>query len=235
MRLIEASCFIKMSTDDTIEKKILQNREYSIAEEIANSITHGMGLLLAIAGLVVLMSFARTHGDVWHVVACSIYGSTLVLMYMSSTLYHSIPNAAAKKVFKIIDHSAIYLLIAGTYTPFTLVSLRGNWGWALFGLIWGLALLGILFQATPLRKRGRVRVVLYIAMGWVIVIAAQPLISTISSGGLLLLLLGGIAYTGGVWFYAHRTLPYAHAIWHLFVLLGSALHFFAILFYVIPS
>jgi hemolysin III len=224
----------RFNTIDTVRPKILQTREYRLAEEIANSITHGIGLILAIVGLVVLLSFARAHGDAWHIVANSIYSATLVLMYMSSTLYHSIPNEAAKNVFRVIDHIAIYLLIAGTYTPFTLVSLRGNWGWPLFGLIWGLALLGILFQATPLRKRGWVRVALYIAMGWVIMIAAQPLRSTISSNGLLLLFFGGAAYTGGVWFYAHRTLPYAHTIWHLFVLLGSALHFFAILLYVTP-
>jgi hemolysin III len=224
----------RFNTIDTVRPKILQTREYRLAEEITNSITHGIGLILAIVGLVVLLSFARAHGDAWHIVANSIYSATLVLMYMSSTLYHSIPNEAAKNVFRVIDHIAIYLLIAGTYTPFTLVSLRGNWGWPLFGLIWGLALLGILFQATPLRKRGWVRVALYIAMGWVIMIAAQPLRSTISSNGLLLLFFGGAAYTGGVWFYAHRTLPYAHTIWHLFVLLGSALHFFAILLYVTP-
>ncbi len=223
-----------MTTNDTMQARILQNRERRLAEEIANSITHGMGLMLAIAGLVVLVSLARAYGDTWYIVACSIYGATLILMYLSSTLYHSIPHETTKNVFRIIDHTAIYLLIAGTYTPFTLVSLRGNWGWPLFGLVWGLALTGILFQATPLRKRGRVRVALYVAMGWVIVIAAQPLISTISTNGLLLLLSGGAAYTGGIWFYAHRTLPFAHAIWHLFVLLGSALHFFAILLYVTP-
>jgi hemolysin III len=222
---------LKVSAND-IELKSMSR--YSVAEEIANSVTHGIGLLLAIAGLVVLTRIASMHGNIWHVVSCSIYGSTLVLMYMSSTLYHSIPNPSAKKVFRIIDHSTIYLLIAGTYTPFTLVSLRGSWGWSLFGLIWGLALLGILFQVSPLRKMERLRVVLYIAMGWVVMIAAQPLITSVSLGGLLLLLLGGVAYTGGVWFYAHRTLPFAHAIWHGFVLLGSIFHFFAILFYVIP-
>ncbi len=212
----------------------MQNQPYSIAEEITHSITHGTGLLLAIAGLAVLTSFASLNGNAWHIVSCSIYGATLIFMYMSSTLYHGIPIPAAKRVLKVIDHSAIYLLIAGTYTPFTLVSLRGAWGWSLFGTVWGLALLGLILQATPLRTKGRLRVALYITMGWVIVIAAQPLASSISADGLLLLLLGGVAYTAGVGFYAWESLHFNHAIWHLFVLAGSALHFFAILLYVIP-
>ena len=214
--------------------KVLQNHQCSVAEEITNSITHGAGLLLAIAGLAVLTSFASLYGDAWHIVSFSIYGATLILRYMSSTLYHGIPIPAAKKVLKVIDHAAIYLLIAGTYTPFTLVGLRATWGWLLFGVIWSLALLGILFQATPLRKKGKVRVALYISMGWVIMLAAKPLATSISTDGLILLLLGGIAYTGGVFFYARDTLPFNHAIWHVFVLVGSALHFFAILLYVIP-
>jgi hemolysin III len=219
---------------DSKEEKILQQQQYSIAEEITHSITHGTGLLLAIAGLAVLTSFASLYGDAWHIVSCSIYGATLIFMYMSSTLYHGIPIPAAKKVLKFIDHSAIYLLIAGTYTPFTLVSLRGTWGWALFGTVWGLALLGLILQATPLRRNGKLRVALYIIMGWVIVVAAQPLASSISVGGLSLLLLGGLAYTIGVVFFAWESLHFNHAIWHLFVLAGSALHFFAILLYVIP-
>jgi len=216
------------------KEKVLQDHQCSVAEEITNSITHGAGLVLAIAGLAVLTSFASIYGNAWHIVSCSIYGATLIFMYMSSTLYHGIPIPAAKKVLKVIDHSAIYLLIAGTYTPFALVSLRATWGWLLFGVIWSLALLGIVFQATPLRKKSKVRVALYITMGWIIMLAAKPLASSISTDGLMLLLLGGIAYTSGVFFYARQTLRFNHAIWHLFVLAGSALHFFAILFYVIP-
>jgi len=147
------------------QENVLQDQQCNVAEEITNSITHGAGLVLAIAGLAVLTSFASMNGDAWHIVSTSIYGATLILMYMSSTLYHGIPIPAAKKVLKFIDHCAIYLLIAGTYTPFALVSLRASWGWLLFGVIWSLALLGIVLQVTPLRKNGKVRVVLYITMG----------------------------------------------------------------------
>ena len=207
---------------------------YTVGEEIANSVTHGVGGLLAIAGLAVVTTFAALNGDVWHVVACSVYGATLVVLYTSSTLYHSIQAPRAKAVFRAIDHSAIFLLIAGTYTPFTLVNLRGPWGWTLFGVIWGLAALGIVFQVSMLRRWPVLQVLLYIGMGWVVLVAAKPLVAAIPVGGLALLGAGGLAYTGGVAFYAWRRLPYHHAIWHLFVLAGSALHFFAILFYVVP-
>lgn len=209
-------------------------RRYSLGEEIANSVTHGVGGLLAIAGLAVITTLAALRGDVWHVVACSIYGGTLVLLYTSSTLYHSIQAPRAKVVLRAIDHSAIFLLIAGTYTPFTLVSLRGPWGWTLFGIIWGLAALGIVFQVSMLRRWPALQVLLYIGMGWVVVIAAKPLLGAVPTGGLVLMAAGGLAYTGGVAFYVWRRLPYHHAVWHLCVLTGSALHFFAILFYVVP-
>ena len=207
---------------------------YRLGEEIANSVTHGVGLLLAVAGLVVLVTLAALRGTAWHVVGCSIYGSTLVLLYAASTLYHSIPNARAKRVFRVIDHSAIFLLIAGTYTPFTLINLRGPWGWSLFGVVWGLALLGILFQTGKLRHPV-LSVVLYVLMGWTVVIATRPLLQTIAPGGLALLVAGGLAYTLGITFYAWKRLPYGHSVWHGFVLLGSAFHFFAILFFVVPS
>ena len=207
---------------------------YRLGEEIANSVTHGLGLLLAVAGLVVLVTLAALRGTAWHVVGCSIYGSTLVLLYAASTLYHSIPNARAKRVFRVIDHSAIFLLIAGTYTPFTLINLRGPWGWSLFGVVWGLALFGILFQTGKLRHPV-LSVVLYVLMGWTVVIATRPLLQTIAPGGLALLVAGGLAYTLGITFYAWKRLPYGHSVWHGFVLLGSAFHFFAILFFVVPS
>lgn len=208
--------------------------EYSLGEEIANSITHGIGMLLSIGGLAILVGFASLYGTVWHITACSIFGATLVLNYAASTLYHSIPAPAAKRVFKVIDHSAIYLLIAGTYTPFTLVNLRGPWGWSLFGIIWGIALLGIVLKATMNGRIAGISTAIYLAMGWVIVLAAKPLLGSVAPGGLVLLLLGGLAYSGGVIFYAWQRLPFNHAIWHLFVLVGSLCHFFAILFYVIP-
>ena len=212
----------------------VQTSEYSCAEEVANSITHGIGMLLWIGGLVVLVGFAGVYGNVWHVVASSVFGATLILSYTSSTLYHSIPQPAAKQVLKVIDHVAIYLLIAGTYTPFTLISLRGPWGWSLFGTIWGLALLGIILKTTMLGRIAGISTAIYLAMGWIVVVAAKPLLSSVATGGLVLLLLGGLAYSIGVIFFAWQRLPYNHAIWHLFVLTGSLCHFFAILFYVIP-
>ncbi len=207
---------------------------YSPGEEIANSITHGVGLFLAIGGLATLTALASLRGTAWHIVGYSIFGATLVLSYATSTLYHSLPIPRAKSVLRVFDHCAIFLLIAGTYTPFLLVNLRGPWGWSLFGVIWALAALGIVFKVTMLRRWTAMSVVLYVAMGWVVVVAAKPMLSAVAPGGLLLLLLGGLAYTAGVGFYAWRRLPYHHAIWHLFVLAGSVSHFFAVLFYVIP-
>ena len=207
---------------------------YSLREDIANSIIHGAGFILSIIGICLLIIFASTNGNVWHVVSCSIYGATLIFLYIASTLYHSIQLAKAKRVLRALDHSTIFLLIAGTYTPFTLVNLRGPWGWSLFGVIWGLAVIGILFQTMMLRKGAIVSVAFYVAMGWVVVVAIKPILSLVDTGGLVLLLLGGVAYTIGVVFYVWRKMPYNHAIWHVFVVAGSTLHFFAILLYVIP-
>ncbi len=208
--------------------------KYTAGEEIANSITHGVGILLAISGLGVLTAFASVYGDRWHVVGCSIYAATMILLYSASTLYHSVQAPPAKRVLRIVDHSAIYLLIAGTYTPFTLVNLRGPWGWSFFAAAWGLAAFGIVMEVKSTKKKKAVGTVLYLAMGWIIVAAFRPLMASMGTGGLLLIILGGLAYTLGVVFYAWKRLPYGHAIWHGFVLTGSILHFFAILFYVIP-
>jgi hemolysin III len=209
-------------------------KHYSMGEEIANSITHGIGVLLAIAALGILTAFAGVYGNVWHIVSVSIYGTTLVLLYTASTLYHSIQQPQAKYILQILDHSAIYLLIAGTYTPFTLVSLRGPWGWWLFGVIWSLAVLGLVFQLSRMRRWRGASLCLYIGMGWVIVVAIKPLIVSVPTGGIGFLVLGGLAYTAGVVFYSWKKLKFHHAIWHLFVLAGSTLHFFAVLFYVVP-
>ena len=209
-------------------------RTYSPGEEIANSITHGVGVVFSIAGLAVLTAFASVFGTAWHVVGCSIYGTTQILLYTASTLYHSVPQPRAKAVLRVLDHGAIFLLIAGTYTPFTLVSLRGPWGWSLFGLVWGLAVLGIALQGVLIRRRAVFAVVPYVAMGWLVVVAAKPLLESVALGGLILLLAGGLAYTLGSLFYTWHRLPYHHAVWHVFVLAGSVLHFFAVLFYVIP-
>jgi len=207
---------------------------YTLGEEIANSITHGIGAVLAISGLAVLVGFASLRGDAWHIVSCSIFGATLVLSYLSSTLYHSIPQARPKQILRTIDHSAIYLLIAGTYTPFMLVSLRGPWGWSIFAAIWGIAIAGIIMKTTIFGKIRSLSTIIYLIMGWIVLIAIKPIIAALDPGGLQLLVMGGLAYTAGVIFYAWKKLPYSHAIWHVFVLAGSSFHFFAILFYVIP-
>jgi hemolysin III len=207
---------------------------YTKAEERANSLTHGFGAALAVIGLVVLIIFANLYGTIWHVVSCSIFGSALILLYLASTLYHAIFHQKTKAILRLIDHSAILVLIAGTYTPITLVTLRGPWGWSLFGLIWGLAVLGIAIETTRLRRYRGAMIGLYVSMGWAVVAAIKPMLHNFGHGGLWLLLAGGLAYTGGIVFYLWHRLPYNHAIWHLFVLAGSILHYFAILFYVIP-
>ncbi|MDX2480801.1 MAG: hemolysin III family protein [Desulfuromusa sp.] len=212
-----------------------ETTKYSVGEEIANSVTHGIGALLSIGGLAVLVGFASLRGDAWHIASCSIFGSTLILLYVASTLYHSIPLPNIKGILRMIDHSAIYLLIAGTYTPFMLVNMRGPWGWSLFGIIWGIAVTGILLKTTSFGRRPWISLSFYLAMSWIVVLAIKPLLAVLDKGGLELLLFGGLAYTGGVIFYAWKKLPYSHAIWHLFVMAGSCLHFFAILFYVIPG
>lgn len=209
--------------------------EYSVGEEIANSVTHGLGLLLSIAGLVVLVVLACLRGNVWHIVSSSIYGSTLILLYTSSTLYHSIPLPRVKHVSKIIDHSTIYLLIAGTYTPFTLVTLRGSWGWTLFGLVWGLALAGIVLEAFWVYRPRAVSALVYLGMGWLVIIAVKPLLANLSAGGLWLLVAGGLSYTAGVAFYVLKKVRYMHFIWHVFVLAGSIIHFFSVMLYVLPA
>ena len=202
--------------------------------EIANAITHGIGLLLSIAGFVVLLVLAALRGTAWHIVACSIYGATLICLYTASTLYHAVISPRVKRALRIFDHSAIYLLIAGTYTPFLLVSLRGPWGWSLFGVIWGLALVGVLFKFWFVERFAILSTAVYIAMGWLVVIAAKPVITHLPLTAIIWLLAGGLAYTGGVTFFAAKRIPYSHAIWHLFVLAGSICHYFAILSTVIP-
>jgi hemolysin III len=210
-------------------------QRYSLGEEIANSITHGVGIILSLAGLAVLTAYACRYGNVWHIVSCSVYGATLMLLYTASTLYHSIQRPRVKTALQGLDHSAIFLLIAGTYTPFTLVNLRGPWGWSLFGVIWGLAIFGIVFQGSLLRRWTLLSLGLYISMGWAVVVAIKPMLGAVGPGGLVLLLLGGLSYTAGVGFYRWHRLPYHHAVWHIFVMAGSIFHFFAIFFYVIPG
>jgi len=212
-----------------------ESASYSVREEIAHSAIHGVGIALSLAGLAVLVVTALRTGNAGTVAASAVYGVTLVLLYLASTLYHSIPFPRAKRILRMLDHSAIYLLIAGTYTPFTLISLRGPWGFTLFGLIWGLAILGITLKVAAMGRFRGLSLALYIGMGWLALVALGPLVDAIGRGGLLLLTLGGIAYTSGVIFYVWRRLPYHHAVWHAFVLAGSVLHFFAVLLYVVPG
>jgi hemolysin III len=203
-------------------------------EEIANAVTHGIGLLLSIAGFVVLLVLAALRGTAWHIVACSIYGATLICLYTASTLYHASISPRVKRALRIFDHSAIYLLIAGTYTPFLLVSLRGPWGWSLFAVIWGLAVAGVLFKFWFVERFGILSTAVYIAMGWLVVIAAKPVITHVPIIALIWLLAGGLAYTAGVIFFVAKRIPYSHAIWHIFVLAGSICHYFAVFSTVIP-
>ena len=212
-----------------------EHEQASFAEEFANSVTHGVGLGLSLAGLVALIILTALRGTVWHVVSCTIYGSTLVILYAASTLYHSIQSPRAKRVLRIIDHGAIYLLIAGTYTPFTLVNLRGWLGWTLFGVVWGLAALGIAFKVFHVDRFPIVSTLVYLSMGWLVVVAWKPVMSVIPLGGIALIAAGGIAYTAGVIFFAAHKIPYNHAIWHLFVLAGSIFHYAAVLLYVLPA
>jgi len=208
---------------------------YTLGEEIANSVTHGVGVLLAIAGLAVLTAFAARNGNAWHVTASAIFGATLILCFTTSTLYHSITAERIKHVLRTLDHSAIFLLIAGTYTPFMLIGVPGAWGWAILAAVWTLAITGVVLKFV---LRGRLHgliVALYLGMGWLVVVATKPLLDNIGIGGLALLAGGGLAYTVGVIFYKWRRLRYSHAIWHGFVLLGGGLHYFAVLFYLIPG
>jgi hemolysin III len=209
------------------------NREQTLGEEIANSVTHGAGLLASIAGLIVMIVAALTRGDAWLIGACAVYGVTLVLLYLTSTLYHALALTRAKSVMRRLDHSAIYLLIAGTYTPFVLVSLRGPWGWTLFGLVWGFAVMGVTIKAVLGPRWPIVSTTLYILMGWLVVVAFGPLARTVSGGGIVWLLAGGLCYTLGVVFFAWERLRYSHAIWHLFVLGGSVCHYVAVFGYVV--
>ena len=217
--------------------KIMTRREISRAfpEEVANSVTHGVGLALSVIGLAVLIVFACLYGSALHIISCSIYGATLVLLYTASTLYHSFRSPRLKHIFKIIDHCSIYLLIAGTYTPFTLVMLRGGWGWSLFAVVWMLSFVGIIFKLFFVNRFMILSTIVYVLMGWLAIVAIKPMLVMIPSGCILWLLAGGLFYTVGVLFFAWHKIPYNHAIWHLFVVAGSVCHFFAVMLYVLPK
>ncbi len=207
---------------------------YTPGEELANALTHGLGLALSIAGLAVLVTLAAWRGDVWGVTSTAIFGATLVVLYTSSTLYHSMRGAPVKRLLRKFDHAAIFLLIAGTYTPFLLVNLRGPWGWSLLGVIWGLAVAGVVLKFWLAGRFKLGSTLLYLGMGWLIVIALRPMLRTVPENALWLLLAGGLCYSVGTVFYLWKKLPYHHAVWHLFVLGGSVCHFFAVFAAVIP-
>ena len=205
-----------------------------LGDILANAITHGIGAALALVGAVYLIA-ASTRGTAWHVVSCSVFASTLVLVYVVSTLYHSLVRTRARHVFHVLDHSAIYLLIAGTYTPFTLVSLRGPVGWVLFGVVWALAIAGVIFKSLAIGRFALASALVYLFQGWFIVFAASPLLHAIGWHGMMWIGAGGVAYTLGMVFFALDRIRFFHAAWHLFVLAGSVAHYFAILFYVVPA
>ena len=213
----------------------MAERLQSAGEEIANSVTHGAGLLDSLAALPVLVLAAGARGDRWQLAGALVFGAALVLLYLTSALYHALPAGRAKRAWRVADHAAIYLLIAGTYTPFTLGALRGPWGWALLGAIWTLAAGGIAAKCTVGFRHPRLSTALYLGMGWLIVLALRPLVAHVAPAGLAWILAGGACYTGGVAFYAADTrLRYGHALWHLCVLAGSVCHFFAVLWHAAP-
>jgi hemolysin III len=207
-------------------------RSQSLGEELANSLSHGIGLLLAIAAIPIMVVAAASHADAAQITGVSIFGATMVLAYLSSALYHALPAGKAKRVMQLVDHAAIFLLIAGTYTPFTLGALWGAWGWSLFGVVWGLALMGIVLKTCVGTRYQNLSVGLYLAMGWLVLIAIRPLYLHVPAWGLFWLVVGGLAYTIGVIFFVlDEKVRYAHAIWHVFVLAGTCCHFVAVLWY----
>ena len=214
-----------------VEVLELQERPQSLGEEIANSASHGLGLLAALAGFPVLIKAASQRGDAAGIVGASVFATTMVLLYLTSTLFHALPTCRAKRVFQILDHSAIYLLIAGTYTPFTLGVLRGGWGWTLFGVVWTLAVAGTVVKTLGGVRYTTVSTWVYLAMGWLVLIAAKTVWTLVPNWGIFWLLAGGIAYTAGAVFFMAERIRYFHFVWHLFVIAGTACHFIAVLRY----
>jgi len=206
-------------------------RPQSLGEEIANGISHGIALVAGLVATPVLIYSASRHGSAWNTIGASIFAGAMIFMYLSSALYHILPENRAKRAFRVLDHGAIFILIAGTYTPFTLGVLRGAWGWTLFGLVWGMGVIGLILRLVGAMQDPRFSTGLYLAMGWLILIAIRPFLSKVPLPGIMWLLAGGIAYTAGVAFFAAERVRYSHFIWHLFVILGTACHFFAVLWY----
>ncbi len=205
-------------------------KEYSFNEQLANSLLHGLGAVLSLLGLIFLVSWSIASLSIWHIVSYSIFGSTLFIMYVSSTLYHSIPDPYVKLILRKIDHATIYLLIAGTYTPFLLINLRGDGGWCIFGVVWSLAITGVLIKMFHMDRLKKLSVPIYIFMGWLCITFFHKMYIAVPHVSLLLLVMGGVLYTIGTVFYCWKTLPYQHAVWHVCVLGGSAAHYFAVAF-----
>ena len=214
-----------------MEKLTRQPRPLTLSEEIANSISHGLGLVLALVAVPILVLAAMESGNLRFLVGVSVFGGTMVLLYLASTLYHSITHEAAKRLFRLFDHSAIFLLIAGSYTPFALGVLRGPWGWSLLAIVWTLAIVGITLKINKRTRHSRISIVLYVLMGWLALVAVKPIVMLIPTPGILLIFAGGLAYTGGLAFFAAHRIRYNHFIWHLFVIAGTTCHFFAVLWY----
>jgi hemolysin III len=210
------------------DKPSWQNPFYTLREEIANSVTHGIGAVLSVAGLVTLIVLAVVYGDVWRVVGFTVFGASLLALYLASTLYHAVQHRGAKRILRKCDHAAVYLLIAGTYTPFLLISLRGTIGLPLLGVVWGMAAIGVLWKMFFTGRYEVLATIVYVIMGWMCVLAYGQMVANVPSLGVTLLFAGGIVYTLGVLFYALEKIPYNHAVWHLFVLGGSACHFAAV-------
>lgn len=208
---------------------------YTVGEEIFNSVSHGVGIALACVGFGILIILSALYGDAWAVVSSIVYSFSLFTLYLASTLYHACSNRTVKAVLQILDHCSIFLLIAGTYTPFTLITLRGPLGWTLFGVVWAAAIVGIVLNAIDVKKFSKVSMVCYLAMGWVVIFAIKPLVQSLPLGGVILLAAGGVLYTGGVAFYALNKIHYMHSVWHLFVLGGSICQYLSIALYVIPA
>lgn len=217
------------------EGNVKNKKRYTLGEEIFNAVSHGTGGLLSIAGTVILIVFAAIYSDAWAVVSACIYGASLIILYTMSTLYHAITNVKAKSFFRIMDHNTIFFLIAGTYTPLTLVCLRGVTGWILFGVVWGAAALGIVLNSIDLERFRKPSVVCYILMGWVVIFAIRPLTESIPQTSLVFLFIGGVFYTLGIIFYAIKKVRYFHSVWHLFTIAGSIFHYFCILLAIIQS
>lgn len=208
---------------------------YSTGEEIANSVTHGVAALLSIAGLVVMLSMMPVTAGVATITAAAVFGASMIFLYTASTLYHAIPNLRVKRILQVLDHSAIYVMIAGSYTPFCLVTLKGTTGTMLCIAVWSIALAGIILQPVLMKRAEWLNCLLYLLLGWCVVLVFEPLMAALPSAGIWLLAAGGVVYSLGVIFYLWERIPYNHAIWHLFVLGGTVLQFFSVLFYVLPA